>query len=89
MFANLKAAQCLERPPLNSGLMKLLFARCCRHSIQTSPRCGATNAEIVRARAWAINFGSILLETGLVDMPRHAAMGLETLQRVANDFARY
>jgi aminoglycoside phosphotransferase (APT) family kinase protein len=50
---------------------------------------GATHAERVRARAWAINFGSILLETGLVDMPRHAAMGLETLQRVANDFARY
>jgi aminoglycoside phosphotransferase (APT) family kinase protein len=46
---------------------------------------GADAAEIVRARAWAVNFGTILLVTGLVDNPRHAAMGADTLRRVAED----
>ncbi len=48
---------------------------------------GATEAEAMRARGWAINFGTILLSTGLVDDPRHAAMGRDTLRRVADDFA--
>lgn len=48
---------------------------------------GATEPEIARARGWAVNFGTILLATGLVDNPRHAAMGSDTLRRVAEDFA--
>jgi aminoglycoside phosphotransferase (APT) family kinase protein len=38
-----------------------------------------------RARGWAILFGAVLLDTGLVDNPRHAAMGAATLRRVAAD----
>lgn len=50
---------------------------------------GATEPEIARARGWAINFGSILLATGLADNPLHAVMGLATLRRVAEDLASF
>jgi aminoglycoside phosphotransferase (APT) family kinase protein len=36
-----------------------------------------------RALGWAINLGTLLLETGLVDNPRHAKIGELTLKRVA------
>jgi len=35
-----------------------------------------------RALGWAINLGTLLLETGLVDNPRHAAIGELTLRRI-------
>ena len=35
-----------------------------------------------RALGWAINLGALLLETGLVDNPRHAAIGELTLRRI-------
>ena len=35
-----------------------------------------------RAIGWAINLGTLLLETGLVNNPRHAAIGELTLQRI-------
>ena len=38
-----------------------------------------------RARGWAVSFGAMLLDTGLVDHPRHAVMGERTLRRVAED----
>ena len=38
-----------------------------------------------RARGWAVSFGAMLLDTGLVDHPRHAAMGERTLRRIAED----
>ncbi len=37
----------------------------------------------MRAKGWAIGFGVTLLDTGLEDDPRHAAIGEQTLQRVA------
>jgi aminoglycoside phosphotransferase (APT) family kinase protein len=40
---------------------------------------GATWA---RAKGWALLFGVLLLATGLVDHPRHAAIGERTLRRV-------
>ncbi|HSM82223.1 MAG TPA: aminoglycoside phosphotransferase family protein [Nodosilinea sp.] len=36
-----------------------------------------------RALGWAIFFGAVLLDTGLVDHPRHAAIGEKTLRRIA------
>jgi aminoglycoside phosphotransferase (APT) family kinase protein len=39
----------------------------------------------LRARGWAVFFGVVLLDTGLVDHPRHAAMGEATLRRVTED----
>lgn len=38
-----------------------------------------------RARGWAVSFGALLLDTGLVDHPRHAARGAATLRRLAAD----
>lgn len=39
----------------------------------------------LRARGWAVFFGLVLLDSGLVDHPRHAAMGEATLRRVTED----
>ena len=38
-----------------------------------------------RAMGWAILFGAMLLDTGLVDHPRHAAVGAAILRRLAHD----
>jgi aminoglycoside phosphotransferase (APT) family kinase protein len=36
-----------------------------------------------RARGWAVLFGTVLLDTGLIDNPRNALIGERTLRRVA------
>jgi aminoglycoside phosphotransferase (APT) family kinase protein len=38
---------------------------------------------LARARGWAILFGVVLLDSGLVDHPQHAAIGQKILQCVA------
>ncbi len=43
---------------------------------------GVSDATLRRALGWAISFGLVLLDTGLVDHPRHAAMGERILQRL-------
>jgi aminoglycoside phosphotransferase (APT) family kinase protein len=40
---------------------------------------------LARARGWALHLGLTLLDTGLVDHPQHAAIGLRTLQRLRAD----
>ncbi len=40
-------------------------------------------ATLRRAAGWAVLFGVMLLDSGLVDNPRNAAIGARTLQRVA------
>jgi aminoglycoside phosphotransferase (APT) family kinase protein len=42
-------------------------------------------ATLQRARGWAIFFGVVLLDTGLVDNPRYAAIGERILGRIAED----
>jgi aminoglycoside phosphotransferase (APT) family kinase protein len=42
-----------------------------------------SRATWLRARAWAVLFGVLLLDTGLVDNPRNARMGELTLRRIA------
>ena len=44
-----------------------------------------SNVTLQRAKGWAILFGVMLLDTGLVDHPRHAVMGERTLRRVLED----
>jgi len=44
-----------------------------------------SDATLRRAHGWAVFFGIVLLDTGLVDNPRHAEIGRRTLQRVAED----
>lgn len=46
--------------------------------------CGdVSEATWRRAKGWAVLFGAILLDTGLVDHPAHAAIGETILRRVA------
>ncbi|MBD2111557.1 MULTISPECIES: aminoglycoside phosphotransferase family protein [Cyanophyceae] len=42
-----------------------------------------SKATLRRALGWAIFFGVVLLDTGLVEHPRHAAIGEKTLRRIA------
>jgi aminoglycoside phosphotransferase (APT) family kinase protein len=42
-----------------------------------------SEATLQRALGWAIVFGVLLLDTGLMDNPRHALMGERTLRRVS------
>lgn len=42
-----------------------------------------SGATLQRARGWAVMFGVMLLDSGLVDNPRNAVIGARTLQRVA------
>ncbi|MBL4863484.1 MAG: aminoglycoside phosphotransferase family protein [Rhodobiaceae bacterium] len=41
-----------------------------------------------RAKGWAVALALALLDTGLIDHPRHARMGRDALNRVAQDFSR-
>lgn len=45
----------------------------------------ASEATLQRARGWAVFFGVVLLDTGLVDNPRLAAIGEKILRRIAED----
>jgi aminoglycoside phosphotransferase (APT) family kinase protein len=40
---------------------------------------------LCRAKGWAILLGVVLLDTGLVDSPQHAAIGEKTLRRIIED----
>ena len=42
-----------------------------------------SEATLQRAKGWAVLFGVMLLDTGLNDNPRNAAIGERTLRRVA------
>lgn len=44
-----------------------------------------TDATWLRAKGWAFSFGCLLLDSGLIDNPRHAEMGRRTLLRLAED----
>jgi aminoglycoside phosphotransferase (APT) family kinase protein len=44
-----------------------------------------SEATLQRAKGWAVLFGVALLDTGLIDHPRHARMGEQILLRVAAD----
>ncbi len=43
---------------------------------------GASEALIKRAKGWAVFFGAILLDTGLVNSPRHAKIGKTILEKL-------
>ena len=42
-------------------------------------------ATLARAKGWAVLFGTLLLETGLVDHRRHAAVGAKILRRLVTE----
>lgn len=65
-------------------LWMLLDEPAARHS--TLSTYGIADQTLVqRAIGWAVVFGVLLLDTGLVDHAEHAAMGADTLRRVEED----
>lgn len=60
----------------------MLFADPVARSRALSASGSVSQATYLRAKGWAVNFGVMLLDSGLVDHPRHAAMGEKTLRRV-------
>jgi hypothetical protein len=42
-------------------------------------------ATLARAKGWAVFFGVVLLDTGLVDDERQATVGAATLARITED----
>jgi aminoglycoside phosphotransferase (APT) family kinase protein len=44
---------------------------------------GLSEATLRRARGWALLFGVMLLDTGLIDNPRNALIGARALRRAA------
>jgi len=48
---------------------------------------GADTDTVLRAKGWAVLFALMLLDTGIQDHPRHAAIGAATLRRLQNDDA--
>jgi len=56
-----------------------------RNTAGTTNSTKISDATLQRAKGWAILFGVMLLDTGLIDHPRHAIMGERTLRRVAED----
>jgi aminoglycoside phosphotransferase (APT) family kinase protein len=48
---------------------------------------GADDDTVLRAKGWAVLFAALLLDTGLSDHPRHAAIGDATLRQLQDDQA--
>ena len=46
---------------------------------------GADTDTVLRAKGWAVLFGVMLLDTGIQDHPRHAAIGGTTLRQLQDD----
>ncbi|MBD1909023.1 hypothetical protein NDI52_24515 [Leptolyngbya sp. PL-A3] len=51
---------------------------------QITVEYSASEATLQRAKGWAVFFGAILLDTGLVGNPRYAAIGDKILRRIAS-----
>ena len=68
-----------------AGIWGLFEAKAARDA--AIARYAPTEAELARARAWAVLFGAVLLDTGLADHPAHAAMGAAILRRIDADGA--
>jgi hypothetical protein len=60
----------------------MLFETAEARSRVLSERGPLTEATYLRAKGWAVAFGVTLLDTGLMDSPKHAAIGELTLRRV-------
>lgn len=56
-----------------------------RGSEEIAAYANAFEVTLQRARGWAVFFGVLLLDTGLVDNPQHAVIGERTLRRIAED----
>jgi aminoglycoside phosphotransferase (APT) family kinase protein len=70
-------------PATDLAALWMLFTEPGARRAALAAYAGLSEATLWRARGWAIMFGAVLLESGLVDNPRNAAIGARTLRRVA------
>jgi hypothetical protein len=63
--------------------MWMLFAEPQARDDALAAYAGLSEATLQRAKGWAVLFGVMLLDTGLIDNPRNALIGERTLRRVA------
>ncbi len=63
----------------------MLFSEQSARQKALSEYADISEATLQRAKGWAVLFGVVLLDTGLIDHPRHARMGERILQRVMAD----
>jgi aminoglycoside phosphotransferase (APT) family kinase protein len=61
----------------------MLFAEPHARSDALAAYATLSEPTLSRAKGWAVLFGTVLLDTGLVDNPRNALIGERTLRRVA------
>jgi aminoglycoside phosphotransferase (APT) family kinase protein len=61
----------------------MLFAEPLARLAALAAYADLSDATLRRAKGWAVLFGVMLLESGLIDNPRNAAIGARTLQRVS------
>ena len=70
-------------PATDLASLWMLFAKPAARYAALSAYHDVSEATLRRARGWALLFGSVLLDSGLVDNPRNAAIGAHTLRRLA------
>ena len=63
----------------------MLFANRSDREKALSAYAEVSEATLRRAKGWAVFFGIVLLDAGVIDNPRHAEIGRRTLLRVAED----
>ena len=68
-------------PATDLAAIWMLFGASARDSALAA--YGGIDPELeARAKGWAVLFGAVLLDSGMADHPRHAAVGAQTLRRV-------
>jgi aminoglycoside phosphotransferase (APT) family kinase protein len=70
-------------PATDLASIWMLFAEPDRRQQALAAYADLSEATLQRAIGWAVLFGVMLLDSGLIDNPRNAVIGARTLQRVA------
>ena len=69
-------------PATDLAVLWMLFASAAARQQALQAYGPVSAATHMRARGWALAFGLMLLDSGLADNPRNAALGAQTLRRV-------
>lgn len=69
-------------PATDLSVVWMLFGSAAARQAALEAYGAVSAATLLRARGWALAFGLILLDSGIVDNPRNAALGAQTLHRV-------
>lgn len=72
-------------PATDLATVWMLFAEASVRQATLAAYGDISTATFRRAQGWAMMFGTVLLETGLADNPRHAQVGENTLLRLQED----